>query len=183
MICSERMLAGGSHDVVVARSRPRYDPQPFRAMSSRATVSPLLVRRILAASAILGADPREVAAAANVPAEALVEPSPRLPQSIAVAVWAEAERHTRDPDFGLHCAELARRTPANALAFAVATSPTFARALDCIARYARIAHDALQIRTRVEGDLAHVEMVARAITPHRHGVEFSLAQVALIGRE
>jgi AraC-like DNA-binding protein len=153
-------------------------------MALRGTVSALLVRRIVAAGAIFGADPDALAASANLSADALADPNARLPHAAVLALWTAAERHTGDPDFGIHCAELNRRTPANALAFAVATSASLARGLACIARYVRIAHDDARIRTRVDGALARVEMVMdHELGTHRHGVEFALALVALIGRE
>lgn len=152
-------------------------------MPTRGTVSALLVRRVLAAATLRGADAQALVASAGVPPEVLADANARVHHSVLIAVWDQAERHTGDADIGIHCAELSQRAPGNALAFAVATSRSFAHALDCIARYVRLVHDALQIRVKTDGEDARVQIeLDEAVGSHRQGVEFALAIVALIGR-
>jgi AraC-like DNA-binding protein len=153
-------------------------------MTDRGTVSCMLVRRILAASAVRGADPLVVARDAGVGQEVLEDPNARAPQHTLVAVWDAAARHAGDPAFGIHCAELSRQMPANALAFATATSASLGVALETIGRYIRIAHDAATLRTRVERGLARVDLaLAPGLAVNRHGIEFALTLVALIARQ
>lgn len=151
-------------------------------MPIRGTVSILLARRVIMAAAMRGADPRALAAVVQLP-DAADDPNLRLPQAALVALWAEAERQTNDADFGLHCAELSQRAPANALAFAVATSPSLLHALDCIARYVRLVHDGLRVRVSTGPERVRVQLEVDAELSHRHGVEFALALVTLLARE
>jgi AraC-like DNA-binding protein len=132
------------------------------------------------AAGLLGADPKAIAEVAGISADALGDPNARIPHDQVAVVWEQAARATGNDAIGITIAELNQRSRANALTFAVVTSPTLAHGFACISRYVHLIHDAVLLEVSIEGELARATWkVAPGVRAHRHGVEFALAQVAL----
>ncbi|HWU86853.1 MAG TPA: AraC family transcriptional regulator ligand-binding domain-containing protein [Kofleriaceae bacterium] len=153
-------------------------------MQSRATVANQFVHAVLAVSTLLGAQGDRIAAAAGIPAAALADRDGRLPVHLLIAAFDEIERATGDVTFGLHCAEIMRRSTGNVLALAITSSATFGEALLRLARYMRIIHDGAALDLIVAGAALRVRYrVAHADGPHRVAAQLTLAQLCLLGRE
>lgn len=148
------------------------------------TVSTQLARKIAAAAAVLGADPGALLGGVGITPEILSDPEARIPLETFQALFDEAARRTGDDAFGLHAAELARRSPDNPLAFAVQSSPTLGEAYRRAARYVHLVNDTLEIRLTTEGSSCLLSHHQRSPAgPRRHGAECSLAMLFLLGRQ
>jgi AraC-like DNA-binding protein len=147
-------------------------------------VSTQLARKIALAAAVLGADVAGLLAAAGIAPELLTAVEGRIPIATLVTLFEEAARATGDGAFGLHLAELSRQQPDNPLAFAAHSSATLGEAYRRVARYVHLVNDTLELRLTTEGPwcrLAHHQRWPAG--PIRHGVECSLAMLALLGRQ
>lgn len=185
--CHLRWQQDPSGNHVARITDPRGASPWYRAgmiVKREGQVSTQLARKVAAAAAVLGADVAGLLAAAGIAPELLTAVEGRIPLATLVAFFEEAARATGDGAFGLHVAELARQQPDNPLALAVHSSATLGEAFRRVARYVHLVNDTLELRLSTEGPwcrLAHHQRWPAG--PIRHGVECSLAMLALLGRQ
>jgi AraC-like DNA-binding protein len=141
------------------------------------------VRLILGAASVLGGDPARIATAAGIALDGLADDETRIPHAAFLALWSEAARSTGDDAFGLHVAELMlRHTPANVLAYAVHSSPTFGEALRRASRYAHLIHGTMELTLSAD-ELARLRVANdHPLGTNRHGIECALATATFLGR-
>lgn len=140
---------------------------------------------IVQAAAQAGVDPRELSRATGFDPGRAADPDARIPIDLEETLWEEAARRSGDDDFGLHAAEGLRPGAFDVLDYAVRTAPTARAALERLARYNRLEHDAAVFTiidrvgaTRVE----HAFRVGGAVQC-RHSAEFTLASIIAIGAQ
>lgn len=138
-------------------------------------------------SAAIGLLVTQVAASMGVRLEVDLPAGPdaRIPLALEQALWDEAARRTGDAAFGLHAAELLRPGAFEVLDYAVRTAPTVRAAVQRLVRYNRIVHDTAEFTLHEQGGLARIEHALRGggVTQSRHGAEFTLAAVLVLGRQ
>jgi AraC-like DNA-binding protein len=153
-------------------------------MKREGWVSTQLARKIAAAAAVLGADVAALLEAVGLTPAILAAVDDRVPIVTFLALLEEAAQRTADEAFGLHAAELMRRQPDNALAFAAQSSTTLGEAYRRVARYVHLVNDTLEIRIAIEGPRCRLRHLQHApVERGRHGVECSLAMFVLLGRQ
>lgn len=153
-------------------------------MRGTGTVVCELVQKVLVLATARGVPAHEIAASAGISAAELAERDRRVPLDKLLEVFDEIERRTGDPAFGLRVAEASRARPDNALALALASSPTLGEAFRRVARYTRIINDAAAIELAIAGDVVRVQYrLERTGEPHRVGAQAALAMLCLLGRE
>lgn len=142
---------------------------------------------IVHSAAASGADPRSLEAATGFDSALAEDPDARIPLALETALWAEAERLTGDADFGLTTAERIQPGAFDVLDYAVRTAPTLRGALQRLARYNRLEHDAAVFSivdgpetTRV-GHAFHDGVPGQLLGQHRHSIEFTIASLIVIG--
>lgn len=149
---------------------------------------------IVHSAAASGADPKALEGATGFRAELAQDPDARIPLALETALWAEAERLTGDPDFGLHTALRIQPGAFDVLDYAVRTAPTLRAALDRLARYNRLEHDAAIFTMSAEvapGDVALTRVThtfrgdvpGQTLGQHRHSITFTLASLLVIGQQ
>jgi len=140
---------------------------------------------IVGAAGALGADPAELVRRTGFDPERARDPDAKIPLAVENALWNEAARLTGDEAFGLHAAE--RLTPGtfDVLDYAVRTAPTLRSALERLARYNRLVHDAAVFTLRDDEQTLRVEHGFRSgpHVPCRHASEFTLATLVVLGAE
>jgi AraC-like DNA-binding protein len=153
-------------------------------MRGTATVVCELVQKVLALAMAMGMPAHDIAESAGISVAELAERDRRVPLDKLLEVFDEIERRAGDPAFGLRVAEASRARPDNALALALASSPTLGEAFRRVARYTRIINDAAAIELATAGDVVRVQYrLDRAGEPHRAGAQMALAMLCLLGRE
>lgn len=153
-------------------------------MSPPSMVSSQMVRKILGAAAVMGADLRGLQEAVGLAPEVVVDAEGRVPVEVCAALFDEAARRAGDEAFGLHVAELARRQPDNLLAFALQSSPTLGEAYRRAGRYVRLVNDTLEIQVHTRGAVCWlVHRQHHPVGGGRHGVECSMAMLFLFARQ
>ena len=115
----------------------------------------------------------------------LSDPEVRVPQAAYNQLWEKVEARSGDPDLGLHVAEALDLDAFHVVGHLAARSPTFGAALERIAKYSRILHDAGRVEVETRDGLAWIYPGCRGL---RHGVprpvsESSAASVVLLGRQ
>lgn len=148
---------------------------------------------IVHSAAASGADPKALEGATGFRSERAQDPDARISLALETALWAEAERLTGDPDFGLHTALRIQPGAFDVLDYAVRTAPTLGAALDRLARYNRLEHDAAVFTMSTESTpsaaLTRVTHTFRGGVPgqalgqHRHSITFTLASLLVIGQQ
>ena len=144
---------------------------------------------ITASAAASGADPGAVAEAGDFDAATAEDPDARMSLAAETALWAAAEALTGDPEIGLRTALRIQPGIFDVLDYAVRTAPTLRAALERLARYNRLVHDAAEFVITDEG--AHVRVVHRfrgglpgqVSGQHRHSIEFTIGSLVVIGHQ
>ncbi len=117
------------------------------------------------------------------------DPDARITLALETQLWDEAARLTGDDAFGLHAAEGIRQGSFDVLDYAVRTAPTLRAALERLARYNRLVHDAAvfslheRAGERAGDDLVRIEHALRiaGARQSRHAAEFTVASIIIIG--
>ncbi|MBZ4421892.1 AraC family transcriptional regulator [Myxococcus sp. RHSTA-1-4] len=147
-------------------------------------VSARIGAMIVHAAASRGVDPRVLQRATGFDAASAEDPDARIPLSLEGALWDEAARLSGDDAFGLHAAELLKPGAFDVLDYAVRTAPTLRQALERLARYNRLEHDAAVFTLHDQGDRTRVEHTLRGgVGQSRHAAEFTLASHVIIGSQ
>ncbi len=146
-------------------------------------VSASIGRAILRSAAALGADPTELSAKTGFDPASASDPDAKIPLALETALWNEGARLSGDDAFGLHAAERVEPGAFDVLDYAVRTAPTFRAALERLARYNRLVHDAAVFTLRESGPSLRVEhgFGNDPQAPCRHAAEFTLACIVVIG--
>lgn len=112
-----------------------------------------------------------------------VDPDAQIPLEVENALWSEAERLSGDASFGLHAAEGLRPGTFDVMDYVIRTAPTVRAALERLARYNRIVHDAAVFTLSDEGDVMRIEHAFQVagMAPCRHASEFTLASIIAVG--
>jgi len=141
---------------------------------------------IVGAAAAAGVAPTTLEDATGFDASIAADPDARISFELEQALWNEAATRAGDDDFGLHAAELLRPGAFDVLDYVVRTAPTVRAALERLARYNRLEHDAA-VFTLIpkDGKTTRVEHALRAgaVVQCRHGAEFTLASHVVIGAQ
>jgi AraC-like DNA-binding protein len=144
----------------------------------------------IAISAGVGAFIAHAAAAAGVDLKAATgfdpaiaaDPDARISLERETELWDEAARLSGDDCFGLHAAQLLRPGAFGVVDYAARTAPTLRAALQRLARYNRLVHDAAVFSLIDLGESLRVEHAFRiAGTQSRHAAEFTMASLVVIG--
>lgn len=109
------------------------------------------------------------------------DPDARIPIEQETALWDEAARLAGDADFGLHTAERLRPGMFDVLDYVVRTAPTPREALERLARYNRLEHDAAVFALIDRGNVTRVEHRLGAVAQSRHAAELTIASLVVIG--
>lgn len=137
---------------------------------------------IVHAAAARGIDPGRLREATGFDPAAASDPDRRIPLEQEEALWSHAAALGDDPDFGLHAAESLRPGAFDVLDYAIRTAPNLREALERLARYNRLVHDAA-VFTLVDGPrscrIEHWFRTAGRI-PCRHAAEFTLASLVVV---
>ncbi len=125
-------------------SREREPPK-----GAKATASVLLLRALVAGSALLGLTVEELAAATGAPAAtftptALGDPDLRVPASLLLSLWHYLPKQCPDESFGFWLAERLSAPPLSLASWLVSNSPTLGEGLERALRYQRLLHDAAE---------------------------------------
>lgn len=132
-----------------------------------------------------GWDPGELLAATGFAPEMAADADARIPLALETKLWDEAARRSGDDAFGLHVAETLRPGVFDVLDYAIRTAPTVRAALERLARYNRLEHDAAVFTIIDRGPVTRVEHTLRVAgaTQSRHAAEFTLASLVVVGRQ
>jgi AraC-like DNA-binding protein len=140
---------------------------------------------IVAAVAAQGADPRPLCEAAGFDPARAADPAARISLGLEQLLWETAAEHTRDPNFGLHTAEMLRPGVFDVLDYAIRTAPSFQVALERLARYSRLEHEAAvftiisdRVVTRIEHSFG-----PSVVLSCRQEAEFTVASIVTVARE
>lgn len=153
------------------------------AMAERFTASTLIVRPMVHAATTAGVDIRDLLEAHGAPPDRLLEPDGRVPHELAIALWEELPRRTRDDAFGLHLAQQVPRGAYDVLDYAMRHAATLGDGYRAFLRYQRLVHDAASFEMQVDGPVARLMHIWRGPQKlPRHLNEFVLALLLLRGR-
>lgn len=84
----------------------------------------------------------------------LADPFARVPHAVVARLWRELPERTGDAWFGLHTAELVQGLAFDVVDFATRSCATLGQSLATMVRYARLVHDAYDIRLDELGAIA-----------------------------
>jgi AraC-like DNA-binding protein len=108
----------------------------------------------------------------------------RICLELEETLWNEAARLSGDVDFGLHTAERLEPGLFDVLDYAVRTAPTARAAIERLARYNRLEHDAAVFKLIERGATVRVEhRFAEKGVQCRHSAEFTLASHVVVGSQ
>ncbi len=144
---------------------------------------------ILHSAAASGAHPAAMEAEADFIASSALSPDARMSLATETALWAAGERLSGDVDLGLHTAERLQPGAFDVLDYVVRTASTLRIAVQRVGRYNRLEHDVAEFSIHDEGERARIVHAFRGGHPgqslgqHRHSIEFTLASLAVIGRQ
>jgi len=173
------LLASGVH--LGAMSEPHW-VRPVMSLTS--SVAAPIVKRLLDAAKVGGADTTSMLAAAGLAPGDFNHLDARVPVRAVRKLYDEAERQTGDCAFGLHMAELARSQPDPLIALAIASSPTMGDVYGSVTPYVHFLNETVQVRLEVDGDVCTLSHIQNDVaTAGRHGIESVLAMLFLVGRQ
>jgi AraC-like DNA-binding protein len=139
-------------------------------------------------SAKIGAMIVEVAVASGVARDAFdfdaavaADPDARIPIATETALWEQAARLTGDATFGLTAAMRVRPGAFDVLDYAIRTAPTLRAALERLARYNRLVHDAAVFTLIDRGAIVRVEHDLGGVAQSRHAAEFTIGALVTVG--
>jgi len=140
---------------------------------------------IVATAGALGVDRGELLRRTGFDPEAARDPDAKIPLAVENALWNESAALANDDAFGLHTAERVKPGAFDVLDYAVRTAPTFRSALERLARYNRLVHDAAVFSLHPGPERLRVEHGFRghASAPCRHAAEFTLGCLVVIGAQ
>jgi AraC-like DNA-binding protein len=147
------------------------------------TVCIKAARAALLGAGASGLDPAAFASSFGLTAAVLADPYARIPHARLVSMWRELPRAAGSEAVGLRAAERVAAAPLHLMDYAVQHCATVGEALLRLSRYARLLHDACEIRLLQEGGEAR--FVQRfACEPEMPGtfVEFIFASWVLRAR-
>jgi AraC-like DNA-binding protein len=140
-------------------------------------------RLAVEALAATGADVGALLAAVGIERSILDDVDARVPVSVDLALWAEAQRLSGDECFGLHVAERLRPGAFDVLSYTMRTSATLEGAFERLVRFNRLLHDVADLRLGRDG--AEARLTVRLLpdgNPRQLG-EFALAAFTLFSRD
>jgi len=119
------------------------------------------------------------------------DPDARISLALEEALWNAAEDRTGDEDIGLHAAEAIQPGAFDVLDYVIRTAPTARKALERLARYNRLEHDAAVftlVDRKVDRDaVTRVEHAfdVRLSGPvqSRHSAEFTIGAVVVVASQ
>jgi AraC-like DNA-binding protein len=113
------------------------------------------------------------------------DPTSRISLALEQLLWETAAEHTRDPNFGLHTAELLRAGVFDVLDYAIRTAPSFRVALERLARYSRLEHEAAVFKLTASRTTTRIEhsFGPSVVLPCRQEAEFTLASIVIVAHE
>jgi AraC-like DNA-binding protein len=134
------------------------------------------------ALAAMGADVGALLAAVGVERASLEDVDGRVPVSVDLTLWAEAQRLSGDDCFGLHAAEMVRPGSFDVLGYTLHASPTLGGAFERLVRFNRLLHDVADLRLTLRGAQARLSFQLLPDGTPRQQAEFSLAVFLLFSR-
>jgi AraC-like DNA-binding protein len=148
-------------------------------------VSASIGAMIVGTATALGADRGELTRRTGFDPESARDPDARIPLALESALWSEGARLVADDAFGIHAAELVKPGAFDVFDYAVRTAPTFRTAIERLARYNRLVHDAAVFTLHDEPQKLRVEHGFHncPTAPCRHAAEFTLACLVVVGTE
>lgn len=144
---------------------------------------------IIHSAAASGADPAALEAETGFNAASALDPDARMSLTTETALWAAGERLSGDANLGLHTAERLQPGAFDVLDYVVRTAPTLRVAVQRLGRYNRLEHDVAEFTLHDDGERVRIVHAFRGGRPgqllgqHRHSIEFTLASLAIIGRQ
>jgi len=140
---------------------------------------------VMHAAAALGAEPARLQKATGFDPTVASDPDARIPFELEETLWHEAARLTNDDAFGLHAARLVKPGAFGVLDYVVRTAPTLRVALERLARYNRLVHDAARFELIDQAGATRIEHAFRypGIVQGRHSAEFTIGAVLGAARE
>jgi AraC-like DNA-binding protein len=138
---------------------------------------------IVHAAARSGVEPAWLLAATGFRMEEASDPDARIPLDLETALWDEAARLSGDVAFGVHAAESLRPGLFDVMDYVIRAAPTVRAALERVARYNRLLHDAAVFTLVDRGEVTRVEhaLPLVGVTQSRHAAEFTIAGIVVIG--
>lgn len=121
-----------------------------------------------------GIDPAELTRHLGVTEDQLFRPDARIAHSAAVAMADHAVRITGTPHLGLEAAEHFLAMSEDLIEYMSMTSPTTLMATETHNRYARLVHDAADMRTEITADHVTSIYALTGVEMHRAAIDFSL---------
>lgn len=118
-----------------------------------------VAQMILAVAQARGLAPQALLARAGLPVDALIgwaTPDATLPLAEETRLWLAAAEALADPAFGLQAAQRIHVGQFDALDYAVRTAPTLRDALQRLARYNALVHDAAHFDLQPQGSTVRV---------------------------
>jgi AraC-like DNA-binding protein len=110
------------------------------------------LRPLVTALDAMGGHAEAVLAASGLSREQLREPERRISHAHYQDTWLAALDITGDPALGLHVVEHEETNANELLTYIASTAPTRREAFERSRRYTRIAHDALELELKTDGD-------------------------------
>jgi AraC-like DNA-binding protein len=124
-------------------------------MLPKASVSVTLIHALIMYAANIGIDVNEACQKTGLQSVLLDDLEARVPAQQFHSLWLEITHQSRDPNFGLHFAELTRHQPGEGvLAAMMANCPTVGSAMEKLMRYHALSTDVIQVRFRQEAGRA-----------------------------
>lgn len=115
----------------------------------------------------------------------LDDPDARIPVEVEERLWTLAAQRCADPLLGLHAAQAIRPGLFDVLDYAVRTAPDVRTALERLARYNRLLHDAATFELVPEPGGLRVEhrLGGAGRAAHPQAAEFTLASLVVVGSQ
>ena len=161
---------------------PHCSNPPAHAIDSdRNRVTGAYLQPLIEAARERGVDLGQLAAAAGLPAGALIEPLHDLPARRYIGLLEAGAALGRDPHFGLHVGEKARPATYSAYGMLLLACNSFGHALELTQRYESLAHDLGRSSLALDGARAHYEWISHYPDANRHLVESVFAGIRVFG--
>jgi len=161
---------------------PHCSNPPAHAIDSdRNRVTGAYLQPLIEAARERGVDLGQLAAAAGLPAGALIEPLHDLPARRYIGLLEAGAALGRDPHFGLHVGEKVRPSTYSAYGMVLLACSNFGHALEQTQRYEMLAHDLGRSETALEGASARYGWISNYPGASRHLVESVFAGIRVFG--
>ena len=158
---------------------------PPSARTAQPQVLARIVGLLVQAAQSKGIGAQQLLEGSGVDPSCLADPDARIALATETRLWERAAELSGDPCFGLHAAALIRPGAFDVMDYAVRTAPTLLDALQRLARYNRLAHDAASFRIVDEGACIRVEhaFAGAGPQPGRQASEFTLASLPVVAAQ